>query len=196
MSEIAQKFGGAWSLLKVALVEKYLRAFNVVLREKPSPARSFRRVYIDTFAGSGSFIFEEEMPLLPAPEAERLQAGSAKRAMAMQPGFDGGWKRANDRHLQVQASQPARSGSRRCWYGCWYQGSTSLQAIEFHGDLSADWVLMGQRRLKPQVVPTFSKVGWLPLVASPRATDPASSHCSDRARRPTACHRAQQGIDA
>jgi three-Cys-motif partner protein len=88
MPEVAQKFGGAWSLLKVELVEKYLRAFNVVLREKPSPARPFRRVYIDTFAGSGSFTFEEEMPLLPAPEAERMHAGSAKRAMAVLPGFD------------------------------------------------------------------------------------------------------------
>jgi three-Cys-motif partner protein len=88
MPEVAQKFGGAWSLLKVALVEKYLRAFNVVLREKPSAARPFKRVYIDTFAGSGSFTFEDEMPLLPAPEADRIHAGSAKRAMAVNPAFD------------------------------------------------------------------------------------------------------------
>jgi three-Cys-motif partner protein len=87
MPERAQKFGGPWTLLKVELVEKYLHGFNKVLSGKPSLSRPFKRVYIDTFAGSGSFIFEEELPLIE-PGADLTHAGSARRAVDTQPPFD------------------------------------------------------------------------------------------------------------
>lgn len=88
MPEHAQKFGGIWSLLKVELVEKYLNAFNVALRTKPTPSRPFKRVYIDAFAGTGSFSFLDELPLIQEDEAERVHRGSVKRALEAQPPFD------------------------------------------------------------------------------------------------------------
>ena len=41
-------FGGAWTLLKLAALEKYLSAFTVALSKQ-----NFRLVYIDGFAGTG-----------------------------------------------------------------------------------------------------------------------------------------------
>ncbi len=86
--EHAQRFGGPWSLIKVELVEKYLHAFNTALRQRPSPDHPFRRIYIDTFAGSGSFTFGDELPLIEEDEAARIFEGSVKRALASAPAFD------------------------------------------------------------------------------------------------------------
>jgi three-Cys-motif partner protein len=86
--ERAQKFGGPWSLIKVELVEKYLHAFNTALRRKPTPNDAFIRVYIDTFAGSGSFTFGDDLPLIEEDEAARIFEGSVKRALATKPPFD------------------------------------------------------------------------------------------------------------
>jgi three-Cys-motif partner protein len=74
--EHAQEFGGAWSVLKVAAVEKYLQAYAQVMSQQ-----RFELSYIDTFAGSGSFTFGDEIPLMPGDEAARVYAGSVKRAM-------------------------------------------------------------------------------------------------------------------
>ncbi|NQW14033.1 MAG: three-Cys-motif partner protein TcmP [Rhodobacter sp.] len=41
-------FGGAWTLLKLAVLEKYLSAFTVALSKQ-----SFQLIYIDGFAGTG-----------------------------------------------------------------------------------------------------------------------------------------------
>ncbi len=41
-------FGGAWTLLKLAVLEKYLSAFTVALKNQ-----NFRLIYIDAFAGTG-----------------------------------------------------------------------------------------------------------------------------------------------
>jgi three-Cys-motif partner protein len=79
--ERAQRFGGSWSLLKVEAVEKYLRAYVRVMRNQP-----FKLVYIDSFAGSGSFSFGEAMPLMGENGAAPVFAGSIKRALAV-PGF-------------------------------------------------------------------------------------------------------------
>lgn len=76
--EHTQRFGGFWSLLKVKAVEKYLRAYATAMSKQ-----SFELVYIDTFAGSGSFTFGDEMPLMGEDEAERVFAGSVKRALAV-----------------------------------------------------------------------------------------------------------------
>jgi three-Cys-motif partner protein len=72
------KFGGFWSLLKVEAVEKYLRAYATAMSKQ-----SFELVYIDAFAGSGSFTFGEGMSLMGEDEAERVFAGSVKRALAV-----------------------------------------------------------------------------------------------------------------
>jgi three-Cys-motif partner protein len=76
--ERAQKFGGFWSLLKVEAVEKYLHAYVTAMSKQ-----SFELVYIDAFAGSGSFTFGEGMPLMGEDEAEHVFAGSVKRALAV-----------------------------------------------------------------------------------------------------------------
>lgn len=78
MTERAQKFGGFWSLLKVEAVEKYLQAYVQAMSKQ-----SFDLVYIDTFAGSGSFSYGEAMPLMGEDEATRIFAGSVKRALAI-----------------------------------------------------------------------------------------------------------------
>lgn len=78
MAEWAQKFGGFWSLLKVEAVEKYLHAYVSAMSKQP-----FDLVYIDTFAGSGSFSYGEAMPLMGEDEAARNFAGSVKRALAV-----------------------------------------------------------------------------------------------------------------
>ena len=48
--------------------------------------QSFDLIYIDTFAGSGSFSYGETMPLMGEDEAARIFAGSVKRALAI-PAF-------------------------------------------------------------------------------------------------------------
>ncbi|HEY5305522.1 MAG TPA: three-Cys-motif partner protein TcmP [Pseudolabrys sp.] len=78
LAEHAQKFGGFWSLLKVEAVEKYLRAYATAMSKQP-----FELVYIDAFAGSGSFTFGEGMSLMGEDEAARVFAGSVKRALAV-----------------------------------------------------------------------------------------------------------------
>jgi hypothetical protein len=53
----APKFGGPWTIMKIEMVAAYLKAFTTLLFNKPSPSRPFKRIYIDGFAGSGSFKF-------------------------------------------------------------------------------------------------------------------------------------------
>ncbi len=50
MKEIKDRhsFGGAWTLLKLAVLKKYLSAFTIALSKK-----NFRLVYVDAFAGTG-----------------------------------------------------------------------------------------------------------------------------------------------
>jgi three-Cys-motif partner protein len=76
--ERAQKFGGPWSLLKVEAVEEYLRAYSIAMSRQ-----KFNLVYIDAFAGSGSFTFGEGLTLIAEDEAARIFAGSVKRALAV-----------------------------------------------------------------------------------------------------------------
>ncbi|HET6622105.1 MAG TPA: three-Cys-motif partner protein TcmP [Dongiaceae bacterium] len=84
-----QRFGGPWSLLKVETVASYLQAFNFALRQQPSPTMPFRRIYIDAFAGSGDFSFSTEgAPLFDEDAAINHHAGSAKRALEVDPPFD------------------------------------------------------------------------------------------------------------
>jgi three-Cys-motif partner protein len=92
MSELShsQAFGGPWSLLKVDAVEKYLKAYSKLMETKPTVARRFTRVYIDAFAGSGKFSFDEDAGLsLWDRQSERQHhIGSALRALKIEPAFD------------------------------------------------------------------------------------------------------------
>lgn len=79
----SQKFGGPWSLEKLKIVEEYLRPFCRALGSR------FDLVYIDAFAGSGSFAFREAAaaPLLDEEEQIRSVDGSARVALSCSPRF-------------------------------------------------------------------------------------------------------------
>lgn len=81
--ERTQRFGGPWSLIKVQIVEDYLAAYSTALSKQ-----QFTRVYIDAFAGSGSFTFDDGLPRLALLDSEEtVHRGSVKRALDAKPGF-------------------------------------------------------------------------------------------------------------
>lgn len=82
----AQGFGGDWSIHKVLTVESYLKQYQGVFKEHPE----FTLIYVDAFAGSGSFSFETgvDAPLFNEKRAASEHAGSSMRALAVQPPFD------------------------------------------------------------------------------------------------------------
>jgi three-Cys-motif partner protein len=81
-----QIFGGPWSLIKTATVDKYIRFFNTALKNMP-----FERVYIDAFAGSGAFRWVVDAPAKtlfgPHDATSDIHAGSAPRALTVNPPF-------------------------------------------------------------------------------------------------------------
>ena len=85
MEDNAQRFGGQWSLIKIATVAAYFKSFNLALKKK-----GFRRVYIDAFAGSGDFQFTSRSasPLFNEAETIQTHEGSARRALQTNPPFD------------------------------------------------------------------------------------------------------------
>lgn len=90
------KFGGDWTEVKLAKLEKYLRAYRTIFSGNPR-ARHFRTWYVDAFAGTGSRV----LALGPNGSARRLfgsdvykdadtkryRAGSAKIALGLQDPF-------------------------------------------------------------------------------------------------------------
>ncbi len=46
----SQSFGGPWTLEKLDILERYLDAYTTALKDQP-----FRLIYVDAFAGSGSY---------------------------------------------------------------------------------------------------------------------------------------------
>lgn len=107
----AQNFGGPWSILKVRAISDYMQQFNTALKKQ-----SFKRIYIDAFAGSGAFSFDDTIsaPLLGIDENEavRVHEGSARRAMAIEPPFTQLFfidkKPANIRALQALGAEDQR----------------------------------------------------------------------------------------
>ncbi len=69
--EQATRFGGPWTIEKLAILECYLDAYTTALKNQ-----SFSLVYIDAFAGSGQISLGAE-----DPDASRLISGSAERAV-------------------------------------------------------------------------------------------------------------------
>lgn len=80
------RFGGPWTEIKLDAVEYYLRFYTKVLQRK-----GFSLWYIDAFAGSGSREVDREVGrILDGASIETRQeilAGSARRALAVAPGF-------------------------------------------------------------------------------------------------------------
>lgn len=68
-------FGGAWTLIKLEALEKYLGAFNTALSKQ-----RFTRIYIDAFAGTGRCDIKVD------GETTSVD-GSARRALSTNPAF-------------------------------------------------------------------------------------------------------------
>jgi three-Cys-motif partner protein len=77
-------FGGAWTERKLSVVRRYLEIYGQALKNQ-----SFRRVYIDAFAGTGDRTDKrrESLPLLDLPEFEAVTKGSARLALEVEPAF-------------------------------------------------------------------------------------------------------------
>jgi three-Cys-motif partner protein len=74
-SDDEHSFGGAWTLIKLEALGKYLVAFNTALSKQ-----SFTRLYIDAFAGTGRCDIKVD-------GEKQIVDGSARRALATNPPF-------------------------------------------------------------------------------------------------------------
>jgi three-Cys-motif partner protein len=112
------RFGGAWTEVKLDAVHYYLEFFTRVLKDKPTPQQPFELWYMDAFAGSGSRridrttggLFEGE----PLGEETVDLAGSVLRALDVNPPFKRlvfiEENRDRFRHLQeIAAAYPKRN---------------------------------------------------------------------------------------
>lgn len=81
---MAHAFGGAWTERKLSVVRAYLKAYAQALKNQ-----SFRRIYIDAFAGTGDRTDERRktLPLLDLPEFDAVAKGSARLALEVEPPF-------------------------------------------------------------------------------------------------------------
>ena len=92
------RFGGDWTEAKLDVLAKYLKSYTTALKDKPTAAQPFRKVYIDAFAGTGTRTAREPdssgatetllFPDLAEAAPEKLLDGSAKRALQVEPRFD------------------------------------------------------------------------------------------------------------
>lgn len=81
---MVRTFGGPWTILKLDVIEDYLRSFTTALKNF-----QFTRIYIDAFAGSGDFSLKPaDVPLLESRRQLDVYAGSARRALAISPPFE------------------------------------------------------------------------------------------------------------
>lgn len=83
------KFGGPWTRTKLACVAEYLKAYTTALKNQP-----FRLLYIDGFAGTGSWNpskskkrEEARLPGMEDKEAREFARGSARIALETDPPF-------------------------------------------------------------------------------------------------------------
>lgn len=81
MKKTEHDFGGNWTLIKIELLERYLKEFNVALQNKPLPWKRFNRIFIDAFAGTGECSVKIDGHKITVD-------GSAKRALETNPSFD------------------------------------------------------------------------------------------------------------
>ncbi|HBH05907.1 MAG TPA: hypothetical protein DDX92_04815 [Flavobacteriales bacterium] len=80
-NEQIQKFGGAWTVIKIDILKQYLDAYTTALKSQP-----FNLVYIDAFAGCGKYTTkndQQDMPLLAIKKDTDIEVreGSARAAL-------------------------------------------------------------------------------------------------------------------
>lgn len=78
---MSHTFGGIWTLIKLDALGRYLEAFNIALQGKPKPEYSFKRIYIDAFAGTGECDVRINSSIINAE-------GSVQIALQTKPSFD------------------------------------------------------------------------------------------------------------
>ena len=86
-SRTSHRFGGAWTDEKLRVLQGYLSAYTTALKNT-----SFRKGYLDAFAGTGYRDAPERLALLPdlvGVEPQTFLDGSARIALRTQPPFDG-----------------------------------------------------------------------------------------------------------
>ena len=84
---VEHSFGGPWTEIKLAAIEYYLQCYTKALKRV-----RFDLTYIDAFAGTGSRDVEQRVGGLfesvPIETVKKKLAGSARRAIAVDPKFD------------------------------------------------------------------------------------------------------------
>lgn len=80
----SNRFGGAWTELKLQVLGEYLDFYSTALHAQPTPARPFHLLYIDAFAGTGRCRVR-----VHRAGAVRDVPGSASIALGAQRPFDG-----------------------------------------------------------------------------------------------------------
>jgi three-Cys-motif partner protein len=78
------QFGGTWTDQKLDVLEDYLTAYTTALQKA-----KFTKGYIDAFAGSGYRDAKRGVPDLMENDPQELLEGSARRALRVEPRFDG-----------------------------------------------------------------------------------------------------------
>ena len=92
MADSKVTFGGDWTNKKLDILGDYLQAYAIALKNQ-----SFKRIYIDAFAGSGYRARKNtneddrdqlSIPVFEDDEREQFLAGSASIALQIEPPFD------------------------------------------------------------------------------------------------------------
>jgi len=80
-----QNFGGMWTVKKLSILEKYLKAYSRIMNNQ-----HFRYAYIDAFAGTGYFKIKgnETSGLFIDKSVTNFYQGSAKIALSIEPPFN------------------------------------------------------------------------------------------------------------
>jgi three-Cys-motif partner protein len=71
-------FGGPWTLQKLEILERYLDSYTTALKNQP-----FQLIYVDAFAGEGSFRLNAEFYQTDYSEFRELYSGSSRIALGI-----------------------------------------------------------------------------------------------------------------
>jgi three-Cys-motif partner protein len=82
---LEHRFGGAWTEIKLELLQGYLHFYTQALKNKPFKNKPFKLLYIDAFAGTGDRTVSGNQPGLFVSEPMK---GSARIALELERPFD------------------------------------------------------------------------------------------------------------
>lgn len=73
--------GGKWTKRKLQALQNYMNAYMTLMKDKPSPAYPFRKIYFDAFCGSGGRLMDEA-PILEGQQIDAVLETSPRSALA------------------------------------------------------------------------------------------------------------------